>query len=99
MLLVPRDVRACAAAARVAGRLSLTGSDIRVVARDSTAGSLKPADVAAHLGLPLTAHLHLDKDLDDQIESGRFEPHRRSHLGRTCATLLDTFGLYGREAA
>ncbi len=99
VLLVPRDVRASAAAARVAGRLSLAGSDIRVVARDSTAGSLKPADVAAHLGLPLTAQLHLDKDLDDQIESGRIEPHPRSHLGRTCAALLDTFGLYGREAA
>jgi secretion/DNA translocation related CpaE-like protein len=99
VLLVPRDVRACAAAARVAGRLSLAGTDIRVVARDSTAGSLKPADVAAHLGLPLTAQLRLDKDLDGQIESGRFAPHPRSQLGRTCAALLDTFGLYGREAA
>jgi secretion/DNA translocation related CpaE-like protein len=99
VLLVPREVRACAAAARVAGRLSLASSDIRVVARESAAGSLKASDVAAHLGLPLTAELRLDKDLARQVESGRFTPHARSPLGRTCAALLDTFGLYGREAA
>jgi secretion/DNA translocation related CpaE-like protein len=98
VLLVPREVRACAAAARVAGRLTLAGSDIRVVARESVAGSLKPADTAAHLGLTLTAQLRLDKDLAGQIERGQFAPHARSPLGRTAAALLDTFGLYATEA-
>jgi secretion/DNA translocation related CpaE-like protein len=99
VLVVPHDVRSCAAAARVAGRLALAGNDVRVVVRESVAGSLKAADVAAHLGAPLVAELRLDKDLARQVENGRFAPHPRSPLGRTCAALLDRFGLYGRDAA
>ena len=99
ILLVPREVRACAAAARVAARLRLIGTDLRIVARESASGSLRAADVASHLGGSLTAELRLDKDLARQVEAGRFAPQPRSPLGRTCAALLDTFGLYGSEAA
>lgn len=99
VLLVPREVRACAAATRVAARLSLAGIDLRVVARESISGSLRAADIATHLGVASTAELRHDKDLARQIEAGRFMPQPRSPLGRTCAALLDTFGLFGSEAA
>lgn len=99
VLLIPREVRACAAAARVAARLALVGTDLRVVVREAGATSLRAADIAAHLGVALTAELGHDKDLARQLETGRFAPHRRSPLGRASAALLDTFGLYGSAAA
>jgi secretion/DNA translocation related CpaE-like protein len=99
MLVVPRDVRSCAAAARVAGQLGLVASDLRVVAREPALGGLSAADVADHLGLPLAAQLRLDRDLPMRMDKGHFDPDSRGPLGRTAADLLDTFGLYGLAAA
>lgn len=99
LLVVPRDVRSCAAATRVAGRLAMVGGDLRLVAREAPSGSLKPADLTRSIGAPVAAELRLDKDLPRQIEEGHFAPQPRSALGKTCATLLDGFGLFGRDVA
>ena len=99
LLVVPRDVRACAAAARVAGQLGLIATDLRLVAREPALSGLTPADVATHVGLPLAAHLRYDADLSEQVDKGRFAVDRRGPLGRTAAELLDLFGLRGRAAA
>ncbi len=98
LLVVPRDVRACAAAARVAGRVGLLANDLRVVARDSAVNSLTAGDLADHLALPLAGELRHDRDLPKQVDGGRLDPRPRTALGRVCAELLDRFGLYGRTA-
>lgn len=94
LLVVPRDVRSCAAAARVAGQFGLVANDLRVVAREPGLGGLSAADVADHLGLPLAVQLRLDRDLPVQMDQGRFDPEPRGPLGRAAGELLDVFGLY-----
>jgi secretion/DNA translocation related CpaE-like protein len=99
LLVVPRDVRSCAAAARVAGQLGLVANDLRVVAREPSLGGLSASDVADHLALPLAAQSRFDRELPARMDKGRFNPEPRDPLGRTASDLLDLFGLYGLAAA
>jgi secretion/DNA translocation related CpaE-like protein len=99
LLVVPRDVRSTAAAKRLVGPLREVAGELRVVARDSRPNGLSPADVAAHLGLPLATKLGFEKDLPTAMDQGRFDPRPRGPLGRAAAEILDLFGLYGSAAA
>jgi secretion/DNA translocation related CpaE-like protein len=99
LLVVPRDVRSCAAAARVSGQLELMANDLRVVAREPALGRLSAVDVAEYLELPLAAQLRFDPDLPGLMDKGRFDPEPRGPLGRAAAELLDLFGLYTLVAA
>lgn len=99
LVVVPRDVRSCAAAARLVAWLRLVASDLRVVAREPGLSGLSAIDVADHLSLSLAAKLSFDKDLPAQMDQGRFDPRPRGALGRTAADLLDLYGLYGLMAA
>ncbi|ADB29675.1 hypothetical protein Kfla_0554 [Kribbella flavida DSM 17836] len=98
-LVVPRDVRSCAAAARLVGPLREVATDLRVVAREPGLGGLSAVDVAKHLSLPLAAKLRFDRDVAALMDQGRFDPRPRGALGRTAGELLDLFGLYGLLAA
>lgn len=99
LLVVPRDVRSCAAAARVAGQFGLVASDLRVVAREPGLGGLSATDVADHLGLPLAVQLRFDRDLPARLDQGRFDPQPGAPLGRAAGELLDVFGLYDSVTA
>ena len=99
VLVVPRDVRSCAAAARLVRPLREVATDLRVVAREPGLGGLSAIDVAEHLSLPLAARLRFDRDLPALMDQGRFDPRPRGALGRTAGELLDSFGLYGLAAA
>jgi secretion/DNA translocation related CpaE-like protein len=99
LLVVPRDVRSCAAAARLVAPLREVASDLRVVAREPGLSGLSAVDVADHLSLPLAAKLGFDRDLPSLMDKGRFDPRPRGALGRTASELLDLFGLYGLMAA
>jgi secretion/DNA translocation related CpaE-like protein len=98
-LVVPRDVRSCAAAARLVSPLREVATDLRVVAREPGLGGLSAVDVAKHLSLPLAAKLRFDRDLPALMDKGRFDPRPRGALGRTAGELLDLFGLSGLLAA
>jgi secretion/DNA translocation related CpaE-like protein len=98
-LVVPRDVRSCAAAARLVRPLREVATDLRVVAREPGLGGLSAVDVAHHLSLPLAAKLRFDRELPALMDQGRFDPRPRGALGRTAGELLDLFGLYGLLAA
>ncbi|TDO50852.1 secretion/DNA translocation related CpaE-like protein [Kribbella sp. VKM Ac-2527] len=99
LLVVPRDVRSCAAAARLVRPLREVATDLRVVAREPGLGGLSAVDVAEHLSLPLAARLRFDRDLPALMDQGRFDPRPRGALGRTAGELLDLFGLHGLAAA
>jgi len=99
LVVVPRDVRSCAAAARLVAPLRDVATDLRVVAREPALNGMTAVDVADHLALPLAAKLARERDLPSLMDQGRFDPRPRSALGRTAAEVLDLFGLYGLMAA
>ncbi|HWD81375.1 MAG TPA: septum site-determining protein Ssd [Kribbella sp.] len=90
LLVVPCDVRSVAAARRLCGPLRSVAGDLRVVARESRPG-LTPADVAAHLSLPLATRLGIDPKIPSAMDDGRLAPRRRSPLSRAANDILDLF--------
>lgn len=100
LLVVPAEVRAVAAAQRVAGQLGLVAADVRVVARSPGPSGLDGRLVAETLGLPLAAQMRPDSALPEALDRG-FGPCRRSRgpLVTACGRLLDGYGLSGRLAA
>lgn len=99
LVVVPRDVRSCAAAARLVAPLRDVATDLRVVAREPALNGLSAIDVADHLSLPLAAKLGFERDLPSLMDEGRFDPRPRGALGRAAAELLDLFARYGSMAA
>lgn len=99
LVVVPRDVRSCAAAARLIAPLREVATDLRVVAREPGLNGMTALDVADHLSLPLAAKVAQDRDLPSKMDEGRFDPRPRTSLGRAAAELLEHFGLHGSMAA
>lgn len=52
VLVVPAEVRATAAASRVASRLLTHGRNLRLVVRGPSPGNLKPTEMAEVIGVP-----------------------------------------------
>jgi secretion/DNA translocation related CpaE-like protein len=97
-LVVPAEVRACAAAARVLPLLLADCDDVRAVVRVPGPGRLSPALVAETLGIPLAGTLRPEPHLAEMLERG--EPPGRGHgpLARLCERLLSDLDV-GLEAA
>jgi len=89
LLVVPAEVRATAAAARVAERASLLCRDVRLVVRGPSPGDVTAPEVAATLGLPLAADLRAEPHLERDLEEGRPPGRRRRPLMVACDALLD----------
>lgn len=90
LLVVPAEVRAVAAASRVATGLGMIAADVRAVVRGPAPSGLRGAEVAAALGLPLAAELDSEPGLVAALERG--EPPARSGRGplaQACERLLD----------
>ena len=71
LLVVPAEVRATAAAGRVAIGVGLLAGDLRVVVRGPSPGGLTGELVADKLGLPLAGWMDAEPDLADALEHGR----------------------------
>jgi secretion/DNA translocation related CpaE-like protein len=96
LLVVPAEVRATAAAARVAGRAGVLCRDLRLVVRGPAPAGLAAAKVAAALGLPLAGEMRAEPGLDLALERGEAPARRaRSPLAGLCDSLLDD--LFGVE--
>jgi hypothetical protein len=52
VMIVPAEIRACAAAKSLAGRLADLGHSAKLVVRGPAPGDLRPDEVAASVGLP-----------------------------------------------
>ncbi len=70
LLVVPAEVRATAAASRVAGSVAARCRDLRVVARLPGPSGLDGVAVAAALGLPLAGTLRPEPGLDLALDRG-----------------------------
>lgn len=93
LLVVPAEVRACAAAARVAARATTHCSDLRVVVRGPAPAGLPSRDVAAALGLHLEGALRPEPGLAAALERGSLASRSsRGPLGKFCTGFLARLG-------
>lgn len=89
LLLVPAEVRAAAAATRVAAAAGLLTADLRLVVRGPGPAGLPSSGIATALALPLAGELRLDPALPMAAERG--EPpirRRRGSLSAFCDPFL-----------
>jgi len=89
LMVVPAEVRAVAAAGRVAVAVGLTARDVRVVVRGPAPAGLSASVVADTLGLPLAGWLPAEPRLDETFERGQ-PPGRsaKSPAATMCRELL-----------
>jgi secretion/DNA translocation related CpaE-like protein len=89
LVVVPAELRATAAAARVVTEISACCSDLRIVVRGPAPGNLGATAVAASLGLPLAAALRAEPRLASAYERGEPPGTRaRGPLATFCAGFL-----------
>lgn len=89
LLVVPAELRAVAAADRVASRMGMVLRDLRLVARGPFPSGLDDAEIGRLLGLPLAGGLPPEKGLLESVDSG-VPPgaQARGPLARFCAAFL-----------
>lgn len=90
LIVVPIEVRAVAAAGRVAARLTTIAADVRVVARGPSSSGLGGQDVAEALGLPLAMEMEAEPKLLKHLDRGSAPGlDHKGPLARGCAQILD----------
>ncbi len=100
LLVVPAELRAAAAAGRVAAHLALLCRDLRLVVRGPGPAGLDGETVAGLLGLPLAGQLRAEPGLDAALERGEPPARRgRGPLFDLCARLLDQLAAVPGRAA
>jgi secretion/DNA translocation related CpaE-like protein len=71
LLIVPAELRATAAAARVARAVQMHCGDVAVVVRGPAPGKLRSREVASALHLPLAGSLRPEPSIGQELERGR----------------------------
>ncbi|MGW1977255.1 septum site-determining protein Ssd [Streptomyces sp. NPDC001889] len=89
LLVVPGELRAVAAAGRVAAAASPVVRDLRVVARGPYTSGLDDGWVAASLGLPLVGELPWEPQLTAALGEGRPPGAGAGPLARFCTAFWD----------
>jgi secretion/DNA translocation related CpaE-like protein len=100
VLVVPAELRAAAAAARVAARVSALCRDVRLVVRGPAPGGLSAHEVERAIGLPLAGELRPEPRLARLLEEGSPPGARRgSPLAGLSHALLEVLGVALPRAA
>lgn len=100
LLVVPAEVRATAAAGRVAVGVGLLAGDVRAVVRGPAPSGLTGPLVADALGLPLAGWMDAEPDLARAQEHGRPPPTEgKGPLASLCGSLLSDLLAVRRRAA
>ncbi|MDT7546081.1 MAG: hypothetical protein QOE99_2191 [Actinomycetota bacterium] len=100
LLVVPAEVRAAAAASRVATQLGELCADLRLVVRGPSPSGLDCDEVSRALGLPLMGYLRPEPGLDLALERGEPPGRRpRTPLAVLCESVLDDLLPADRRAA
>lgn len=69
-VVVPTEVRAVAAAARVVAAATTRAADVRLVTRRTSASGVTAADVSAALDLPLSVEIPTEPRIADKLDRG-----------------------------
>ncbi|WP_412540875.1 septum site-determining protein Ssd [Longispora sp. K20-0274] len=89
LLVVPAELRACAAAAKVVAHLGAPEVPVEVVVRGPSPGKLRAAEIARALNLPLAGTLRSEPGLVTALEHGSAPAHTgRGPLAELCRRLL-----------
>jgi secretion/DNA translocation related CpaE-like protein len=88
-LVVPAEVRACVAAARVIRLLEGHSARARIVVRGPGPDGLGATEIAKALGVPVVAELRSERGLPRTIERGAFAAGPRSSLAVAATDVLD----------
>ena len=97
LLLVPAELRACAAAARVAAAVAPHTDALELVVRGPAPGRLKAREIARALGLPLAGTLRVEPDLARALERGTPPAGSgKGPLAELCQRILSELDLRGR---
>ncbi|MCA2214571.1 septum site-determining protein Ssd [Jidongwangia harbinensis] len=101
VLVVPAELRATAAAARIASTVLVHCRDLSVVVRGPSPGRLKSREVARALGLPLAGTLRPEAALCQALERGEAPAAGgRGPLAELCKRLIDQLtGAHRTETA
>ncbi|MBT8228096.1 MAG: septum site-determining protein minD [Dactylosporangium sp.] len=100
LMIVPAELRACAAAARVASRVSQHTNALSLVVRGPAPGRLKPREIARALGVTSIGTLRSEHDLARGLEHGQPPAGRgRGSLACLCQRVLAELGLADKAAA
>lgn len=88
VLVVPADVRSCAAAARTAAMLAEHGATTRLVVRGPAPGGVDADEVARALNLPLLATMRPEPGLARALERGEAPGRSRGPLATAARAVL-----------
>ena len=90
LLIVPAELRATAAATRIAQTVRLHCTDLSVVVRGPAPGKLRPREVAAALRLPLAGSLRPDPAMCRALERGEAPAGGgKGPLAQLCRRLIE----------
>ena len=90
LLVVPAEVRAAAAATRVATQLAPLCADLRLVVRGPSPSGLGADEIARALGLPLVGYLKPEPHVELALERGEPPARRRGGpLASLCEVVVD----------
>jgi secretion/DNA translocation related CpaE-like protein len=88
LLVVPADVRASAAAARVAARLTEYGGRLRLAVRGPSPGGIDAEEISRALDVPLLVAMRPEPGLARTVEAGRAPGRPRGPLAGAARTVL-----------
>jgi secretion/DNA translocation related CpaE-like protein len=89
VLVVPAEVRACAAARRVADGVRSRGVRLRTLVRGPAPGGLVTDEVVRAVGAPLLASVRAEPGLAGALERGGLRPRARGPLATAARAVLD----------
>jgi len=88
VLVVPAEVRACAAAATVAARISRYGVALHLVVRGPAPGGITPSDVSRALDLPVLAAMRPQRGLSGALDRGAVPGRSRGPLATAARQVI-----------
>ncbi|MGY0231301.1 septum site-determining protein Ssd [Longispora urticae] len=89
LLVVPAELRACAAAAKVVSHLGELDVPVELIVRGPSPGRLRATEIARALGLPLAGSLRSEPGLVTALERGSAPAHTgKGPLADLCRRLL-----------
>ncbi|MEO7195103.1 MAG: septum site-determining protein Ssd [Pseudonocardiaceae bacterium] len=97
VLVVPAEVRACAAAATVVARVRRHGVALQLVVRGPAPGGITPSDVGRALDLPVLAAMRPQPGLAGALERGAVPGRHRGPLATAARQVLAVLAGSGRS--